>query len=370
MLLGGAGPAGEISEPLPIALEKKLFLAILLSFLPARSIAAGPGTSAAAFLKLGFGARPLAMGEAFVSMADDASAVHYNPAGLALAPPPGSGGAQRPIELMVSHALHIQDIRLSQMGLVKRPFGFSATHLSLDGIERRSSETVEPEGHFGATDLALGVSYGRKLRGVGLGGTLKLIRQTIGEYSASAYALDVGAIHRFERWPVSVGASVVNIGTRVRFLDEGFPLPLTLRLGTTVGLSRRFPHALTFQLDLPRDNAPALRVGMEYLGFGPFALRAGYRTVPSEQRQAALGKALGSSAPGLSEFYGMFMGAGFRSSLGRMDYTILPYGELGNAHRFSFTVHFGRHGPAVPGGGTSSSSGRGAPKTGLLGVFR
>jgi len=83
---------------------------------------------------------------------------------------------------------------------------------------------------------------------------------------------------------------------------------------------------------------------MEYLGFGPFALRAGYRTYSSSQRSAALGKALGSDGPGLSEFYGMFMGVGFRTKLGTMDYTLLPYGELGNAHRFSLSLKFGGKG--------------------------
>jgi len=328
--------------------QNLFFIAVLLfnavvspAILPKDASAAGPGTSAASFLKLGFGARPLAMGEAFVSVADDASALHYNPAGLALGPAVSSRQAPRDFELLVSHAMHVQDIRLTQMGLLKRPFGFSATHLSLDGIERRTSETPQPEGQFGASDLALGISYGRKVRGVGVGGTLKIIRQTIGEYSAQAFAVDMGVIQRFDRFPVSVGASIVNLGSQVRFIEEGFPLPLTLRFGATVGLTKRIPHAFSIQVDLPRDGDPELRLGMEYLGFGPFALRAGYRTMSSDQRQAALGKALGSSAPGLSEFYGMFMGAGFRSKLGSMDYTILPYGELGNAHRFSFTVRFG-----------------------------
>lgn len=244
--------------------------------------------------------------------------------------------------------MHIQDIRLSQFGMLARPWGFSVTHLTLDGIERRSSETTAPEGHFGASDLLMGVSYGRRLTdlGLGLGVSGKYVKQTIGEFSASAYAVDLGALYRLQTAPVSVGASLVNLGTKVRFVDQAYPLPTTLRVGAAYGMTAKFPHALTLQLDMPRDNAPNLRLGVEYLGFGPFALRAGYRTTSASQRSAALGKALGSSAPGLSEFYGMFMGAGFRSKFGSMDYTLLPYGELGNAHRFSFTVRFGGDAPA------------------------
>ncbi|MFH1725134.1 MAG: PorV/PorQ family protein [Elusimicrobiota bacterium] len=319
--------------------SRGLLAAAFLLCLPLSAFSAGPGTSAATFLKLGFGARPLALGEAFVAMADDVSAVHYNPAGLAVPPALHAPGGY---ELLASHAMHIQDIRLSQMGLLRRPFGFAATHLSLGGIERRTYESAQPEGTFGASDLAMSVSYGRKLGFVGLGATGKFIRQTIGEYSATAYAADFGALRRFKRWPVSVGASLVNLGTKVRFIGQGFPLPLTFRMGATVGMTKRFPHALSLELDFPRDNAPVLRLGVEYLGFGPFALRAGYRTMSGGQREAALGRALGSEAPGLSEFYGMFLGSGFRSKFGSFDYTLLPYGELGNAHRFSLSVRFGK----------------------------
>ncbi|MFC2079071.1 hypothetical protein ACFLSZ_03730 [Candidatus Bipolaricaulota bacterium] len=42
-----------------------------------------PYSNVASFWDLGMGARPFAMGEAFVAVADDASALFYNPAGLA-----------------------------------------------------------------------------------------------------------------------------------------------------------------------------------------------------------------------------------------------------------------------------------------------
>ncbi|MEK7744173.1 MAG: PorV/PorQ family protein, partial [Elusimicrobiota bacterium] len=296
---------------------------------------AGPGTSAATFLTLGFGARPLALGESFVALADDVSALHYNPAGLAF---PSQGA---PYEMLFSHALHIQDIKMTQAGFLRRPLGVSVTHLTLDGIERRTSETAQPEGHFGASDLALAVSYGRRWEGTGRGVTTKLVRQQIGEYSATAYAVDLGALRRLERWPVSLGAGLANLGTPVRFIERSAPLPLSWRVGAAYGMTRSFPHILSAQVDFPRDNSPVFRLGMEYVGFGPFALRAGYRTSSNTQKDAVLGRALGSSASGIAEFYGMFMGVGFRSRAGSLDYTVLPYGELGSAHRFSFSLRFG-----------------------------
>ena len=43
----------------------------------------GVGTSSAAFLKIGVGARALGMGEAVATQAEDATAMFWNPAGLA-----------------------------------------------------------------------------------------------------------------------------------------------------------------------------------------------------------------------------------------------------------------------------------------------
>jgi len=309
------------------------------------ALRADPGASAATFLELGFGARPLGLGEAFVAISDDVSALYYNPAGLALPASPGlSGGDGRKYELLMSHALQIQDVALSQVGFVTRPFGVSLTSLRVNGIERRSSETAEPEGKAGASDMALAVSGARQVAGFGFGATARFIRSELGGASANAFAMDFGVLRRLERFPVSVGAGVANLGTKVRFLDEAFPLPLIVRLGAAAGMTRSFPHALSLQADLPRDSGLILRLGAEYRGFGPFSLRAGFRTSTRAQRDAVLGKALGSTASGLSEFYGFFTGVGVRTRFGNLDYALIPFGELGQAHRVSFSFAFGGSG--------------------------
>lgn len=301
--------------------------------------AAGPGTSAATFLDLGYGARPVGLSEAFVPIADDAAALHYNPAGLAY---PGAFDMGRGrYEMLVAHSIHIQDIQMTQMGFVARPFGISLTHLNVGGIEQRTSETASSEGDFGAADTAIGLSAAQQFFGIGLGATVKYIRETIGPRAAQTYAADFGALRRFERIPLSLGLGISNLGKDIRFIDQSYPLPRTLRAGVAYGMTPKFPHALSLQLDFPRDSNPVLRLGVEYRGFGPFALRAGYRTYTGPQREAALGKALGTTASGISEFYGMFMGAGFISKFGNLDYAIVPYGELGTAHRFSFSLKFG-----------------------------
>lgn len=289
---------------------------------------------------MGFGARPIGFGEAFVPVANDASALHYNPAGLAY-PSVADAKYRGAYELLASQALLAQGVSMTQLGLVSRPFGLSVTHLSLGGIEQRTTETIEPEAVVGASGLSVGASYARDIGGTGVGVTGKFIRETIANYSASAFALDLGALHRFENRPISLGLNVANLGTKIRYIDESYPLPTVVRFGAAYGLTRDFPHALVLQLDVPRDEGVSARLGFEYRGFGPIALRAGYRTYSSQQRSAALGKSLGSEASSLADFYGLSLGAGLLTPFGDLDYALVPSGELGTTHRLSYSFNFG-----------------------------
>jgi hypothetical protein len=310
--------------------------------------AAGPGTSAAVFLQMGYGARPIGFGEAFVPVANDVSALYYNPAGLAypaLSDPKSTAG---PYEIMTSQSLLVQGISLTQIGFVKRPFGVSLTYLGLGGIEERASETASPDSTGGASDLALGVSYARQVAGVGFGVTGRYVRESILNYTASAVAFDAGVLYRLADHPISVGFDLSNAGTDIRFIDISYPLPTTMSFGAAYGLTKEFPHAIVFQVDAPRDGSPDARLGFEYRGFGPIALRAGYRTYPADQRTAALGTTLGSTASGLATFYGLSLGAGLRTPFGDLDFAMVPYGELGTAYRMSYSCNFGGPKKAAP----------------------
>ncbi len=277
------------------------------------------------------------MADAFSAVADDAAAAHYNPAGLAY--PSWRGDARH--ELLLSQAMLVQDVRMTQVAYARRPFAVHLTRLSLGGIEQRTSETAEPEATFGASDMALGFSGAWLVGGVGLGATAKFVQETIGNRSASAYAVDLGALKRFEVRPVSVGASLANVGTKIKFIDQANALPAVLRLGAAYGMTKSFPHALAVQLDVPAESGPVLRLGAEYNGFGPMALRFGYRTRSSAERAASVGSALGSTASGLTHFYGMTIGTGLRTPFGNFDYALAPYGELGTAHRLAYSHRFG-----------------------------
>src|SRR5437867_8327076 len=67
------------------------------------------GTSSGSFLRIGVGARATALGESFVAVANDPSAIYWNPAGLA--------SLQRQ-ELLLSHVDWPADIHFDHLSYV------------------------------------------------------------------------------------------------------------------------------------------------------------------------------------------------------------------------------------------------------------
>jgi hypothetical protein len=306
----------------------KFFL--LTAALLALAAPAGAAQSPAAqFLNLGFGARALGMGEAFTAVADDVSCVYYNPAGLA------GGAADR--QLAFSHAWHVQDTAVSQAGFMRRPYAASLTYFSAGELEGRDA-VANPTGNFTARDFAFGLSRGARLGPLAAGVTGKVVSQRIKSSGATSFAADAGLLYRFEGTPYSLGAALVNFGTKVKFEDESFPLPLKLKIGASASFRSRL--LLAVDAELPDYGPAAARAGAEYRGLEGIALRFGYRTTSSAQRDAILGKGFGDSVSGVSAMYGFFAGVGFEYSGFSLDYALLPYGDLGSAHRFSLGVKF------------------------------
>jgi long-subunit fatty acid transport protein len=140
-------------------------IAALVLALPSLAFAAREfekvGTIGGQFLKLGVGARAVGMGAAFASVADDASSVYWNPAGVAR--------ITRNV-ININHCDWAADISFSQAGYVFDPQyvpGTMAIHVrSLYMPEQPVRTVTEPEGtgeKFDNGDVAAGVTYARSL---------------------------------------------------------------------------------------------------------------------------------------------------------------------------------------------------------------
>jgi hypothetical protein len=295
-------------------------LGITLLLLPA-AVRAEDGSTGLAFLKLGVGARPIGLGDAYVGVSGDVSSIYWNPAGLAQV---------EHIDLMFQHSEWFQGIRYEFLGGAQRfehqAFGIGLTGLYMDDLERREGPTSEPIGHFGVFDFALTGSYARTLTDyLDVGASVKYLHEKIDNETASGFAVDLGATYRvpsLER--LSIGAVVQNLGTQMKYLEDKFDIPLNFRTGLAYSIPAeqlKGEFLAVTDLVVPGDGKTKLHIGLEYMYARVFALRFGYRTGWDNQNVS--------------------VGLGANVESFRLDYAYTPfYSDLGDTHRFSLAYAF------------------------------
>src|ERR1035437_2672128 len=133
------------------------------------------GISTAEFLKIGVGGRASALGDAFVAIANDASALYWNPAGMV---------QFKDDQVMFSHNIWVVDINHDFLGAVyhldeSNAFGISFISLSMQDMAVTTEYQPFGTGEFFSFgDIALGVSYSRKMTDqFSFGGTVRYIEE-------------------------------------------------------------------------------------------------------------------------------------------------------------------------------------------------
>lgn len=281
------------------------------------------GTHGAQFLKLGVGGRAVAMGGAFVGLADDASAIYWNPAGLASV----SG-----TELSFIHLAWLQDIAYEYFA-VAQPIekrgvvGFSISFLHMDKLQGRDRQG-EPTPDFSVSDMAITLGFGREINGgLLVGGSIKSINERIEDRNAFGLAFDLGCLYQTPVKNLFLGGVVQSWGRDIAFVEESFGLPTVFKLGASYRHTLAGnPMNLAVDLYSPTDNKTCLHSGMEYVYKNTMAGRIGYKN----------GSDLTDTA-GLSFGFGLMTA---RTQTYRIDYAFVPQGVLGNSHTFSFSISF------------------------------
>jgi hypothetical protein len=195
-------------------------------------------------------------------------------------------------------------------------FGLTLVTLN-SGNFQRTNELNEELGDFSEGNLALYLTGAKRVnKRLRLGANVKIVRQTLEDYSAGAAGLDLGAmVDLGPHW--SLGMSALNIGgpsIAMREVDESFPV--NVRGGVTWrGLGNR--ALLTAELDNRDGPGTIFRSGAEMWVHHSMALRAGY----------------GSEAFGAG--VSVRVAHNFRLDYGAQD------NELGVLHRFGLVYDFG-----------------------------
>jgi len=329
----------------PAAAALALLLAVGWNAVPARAqFSLGSqraGTSSASFLKIGIGARAAALGESFVAVANDPSAIFWNPAGLA--------SLQRQ-EIALSHVDWPGDVNYEHLAYVlpvARLGGSLAFQLgALSTVVDETSE-MQPFGtgrSFIYSDALVGAAYARRWTDkllVGFG--LKFVREDLGSDVGgpvtNAVLVDIGSIYYLGLGSVRIATSLSNFGSELKpggnFVSpvtgevrtyDGFDPPVVFRYGLAFEPHESARQRLTTSLEInqPADNAQVVKSGLEWTWQRRLALRTGYNF----------------SADALHFSAGAGVYAGVGQAQGMLDYAFTEGGALGAINRLSLGIRF------------------------------
>ncbi|MEA3286055.1 MAG: PorV/PorQ family protein [Candidatus Marinimicrobia bacterium] len=312
------------------------------------------GTSAAAFLEIGVGAYSQAMGGAFTAIANDVTALYWNPAGIT---------QLNNISLSVNHTQWLASTSHDYFGAVIPFSGRFSAGLSINVLNYTDKQPVRtiqlPDGtgeYYAASDMALAATLAATITDkFSFGITTKYILQQLWHESAHAMAIDVGVLYKTRIEGLQIGTTIANYGSEMQMsgrdlrraydADEAhysndrlnimletdqFPLPLLFRFGLAYSLSMLNGHNLTFATDLnhPSNSVESLDLGLEWDFRQLLVARVGYNSLFDD-----------SSENGLSVGFGITPKLGNSMRVG-FNYAWSEWGLLGNVQRFSIDLLF------------------------------
>lgn len=293
------------------------------------------GISTAQFLKIGVGGRASALGDAFVAVANDASALYWNPAGL-------TQFDQN--QVFFSHNNWVADIDHDFLGLIyhldaTNAFGVAVTSLRMQDMPVTTEFAPFGTGeYFGFSDIAVAITYSRKMTDqFSFGGTVRYIEETLDKLKMRGVMIDLGTYYwtglgttRFAVVVSNFGnqlapdGKVILVGKREKSDWQSFSPPTIFRIGFAFEPYQTDDNKITasLQLNHPNDNSENLVTGIEYNWRNIVYLRGGYKFNVDEQDYS--------------------FGAGFNVPISiadfTLDYAFSNFERLGSSHRFSLVL--------------------------------
>ncbi len=323
-----------------------VLLGIMISGLGAQTFTK-VATAGAKFLNIGLSPRAMGMGEAYVAVANDPSAVFWNPAGPANIK--GDAvfiGYTNWIPNMVTPAVaYTKDIGL--MGKITAVISGTNIGGMKEAVIDDDPNTPELTGNeFAYSAGQVGVGYARYYTDKFAAGVVaKLVFERYGSYtSASSFAIDAGTYFwtgyktlRIAMTLQNLGADMKPHGTYLQTVMQGsdlvqleydyrsYPLPMAFKIGAAMEAIDRPDMRLTLSVEAlhPTDNSETVSLGAEFAYNNMIYLRTGYRFADPTS-------------------YVCGLGAGVGVKLGKLDvdYSFSDMGYLPDVHRIGISYNF------------------------------
>lgn len=297
---------------------KKLLLIILIS--AGCLIAQTAGNSGLSFLKLGFGARNIAMSDLGVVAANDLSALNYNPALLKENIKP---------QFSFTHNSLFQDLSsemfAGSFSLFGLPFAVGVNTTSVDNIEIRT-KPGEPDATFNANFFAASISTAFNVfENLNSGVSIKYLYESMYSDDATGLAFDLGLSYTGLIEGMSFGVALRNIGSMNDLRNENTKLPTDFRAGA----------AYSFALEQMNLDFTTLAGIQKYTDTDDTHLHLGSEAVYNDFFSVRLGYMSGYDSKNITTGFGIV----WKSLNLDYAYVLVKYG-LGDSHIFSFTYTF------------------------------
>lgn len=313
------------------------------------------GTTVAPFLKIGAGARAVAMGGSAVAMEGDVYSVYWNAGSLARLKTNG--------ESSFNHTQWLADMNYDYAASALTLEGVGTLGLSLTSFsvpEDLVRTDINPDGdgrRWSAGSFALGVSFARSLTDrFSIGFTAKYISEYIWNMSSNGVAFDIGTIYTTEFNGLRIGASISNFGTKLRleghdisfnsipggrqgqeaqnvesqYKTDAFDIPLMFRIGVAMDAIQMDKIRATIAVDAthPNDNVEYVNTGVEFAFDEMLFARAGYKSLFYTD-----------SEEGITWGFGVNIGISNLTAV-KVDYAFADFGRLKNVQYITVSVTY------------------------------
>ena len=261
-----------------------ILLSTMLALAIAVSVSGEQYSNVASIFDLGMGSRPLAMGGAFVSLADDGNALFYNPAGLAWA---------QGLSVLSSYEARPGTASYGAISASLPHFGFSVHYFDFGDVPKTDG-FGNVLGTFGYRNYALIAAAGMKLsdlplpsriplaENIGFGLNLKYLKiATLDPGNGSGFSIDLPFIFRSNspspRFPIitSYGFGLV--------IQNLISLPISYASDHQENWQRKFTVGLSFglldQIILAVDatSEKSIHLGVEWTPVPAVSFRTGLK---------------------------------------------------------------------------------------------